>query len=124
MVLNISVPDEIYAKYVGMNPQNPHKAIQKQLERFSDVRPGDRAIVVTGDDLSEVQRAAQRSVETPKDIVKLIEEALKVKSEDVEVSLTEGQRNRLRAEASFWGKAPGEYASNALKEAMASRFGV
>ena len=124
MVLNISVPDEVYAKYVGMNPQNPHKAIQKQLERFQEVTPGSRVIIVTGDDLSEIQRAAERSVETPADVVKLVREALKVKSEDVEVSLSEGQRNRLRAEAQFWGKTPGEYASNALKEAVASRFGA
>lgn len=124
MVLNISIPDEVYAKYVGMNPQNPHKAIQKQLERFAEVTPSSRVVIITGDDLSEIQRAAERSVETPKDVVKLVQEALKVKSEDVEVSLSEGQRNRLRAEAQFWGKSPGEYASAKLKEVMASRFGA
>lgn len=91
MVLNLAISDELYAKYVEMNPQNPHKAIQKQLERFSEVKPSSRAIVVTGDELSEIQRAAEREVVTAKDVLKLVREALKVKSEDVEVALSEGQ---------------------------------
>jgi hypothetical protein len=124
MVLNLAISDELYAKYVEMNPQNPHKAIQKQLERFQEVKPSSRAIVITGDELSEMQRAAEREVVTSKDVLKLVQEALKVKSEDVEVALSEGQRNRLREEAKFWGQEPGAYASRMLKEAMASRFGA
>jgi hypothetical protein len=124
MVLSITISDELYAKYVAMNPQNPHKAIQKQLDRFSEVTPGLRAIVLSGDDLSELQRLAQKSVETPKEVVKLVGDALTIQNEGVEVQISEGQRARLRQEASFWGQDPGKYASDALKTAMHARFGT
>lgn len=124
MVINFSIPDEIYQKYVAMNPQNPHKAILKQLDRFQDVRPGDRAIVIAGDDLVSLQRQTQNLVNTPQEVIDLVKNALTVRSEDVNVQLSETQRSRIRQEANFWQKDPGEYASDALKVAVSARFGV
>jgi hypothetical protein len=124
MVLTITLSDDLYSKYVAMNPQNPQKAIQKQLDRFSEVTPGLRAIVITGDTLSELQRAAQKSVETPAEVLKLVKDALTVEKEGVEVQFSDGQRARLRQEAIFWNQDPGKFASDALRTAMSARFGV
>ncbi len=124
MVVTLSLPDELYQEYVKFNPANPHKAIVKQLERFKDAKQSDRGIWVTGKELEEIQRSAGRSVETPKDIQSLITEALQLKFEGFSVSLSAGQRARLRQDAGFWGKTPEAYASEIARETFSNRFGV
>jgi len=124
MVVNLSVPDDLYAHYVEMNKQNPGKAMVKQLQRFSEIRPGARAIVISGDELAELQRLAEKSVETPKDIVKLVSQALHVEEEGVKVKFTEQQRNRMRQDAKFWSQDPGVYASKKLQAMVDTAFGV
>jgi len=124
MVVTLSLSDELYQDYVKINPQNPHKAMVKQLERFKDAKPSDRGIWVTGKELEEIQRAAGRQVETPKEIEELITRALSLKLEDFSVPLSAGQRARLHQDATFWGKTPSQYASEAVKEALANRLGA
>lgn len=124
MVVNLSIPDELYAHYVTQNPQNPGKAMVKQLKRFAGVKPGDRAITVFGDDLAELQRVAARSVETPKQVIKLVEDALTCKGEGIEIRLTDGQRGRIRQDAKFWQQDPGVYASKEVQVIVDARFGA
>ncbi len=124
MVLTLSIPDELYQDYVKINPQNPHKAIVRQLERFKTALPSDRGIWVTGKELSEIQRAAGRQVETPEDIERLVTEALKLNFDGIDLKLTAGQRARLTQDATFWGRNPNDYASEIAKELFANRFGV
>lgn len=124
MVLTLSIPDELYQAYVKFNPSNPHKAIVKQLERFKDAKQSDRGILVTGKELEEIQRAAGRQVETPQEIQALITEALKLKFDGFSVSLSAGQRARLKQDAGFWGKSPEVYASEIARETFSNRFGA
>lgn len=123
MVVNLSIPDDLYAHYVEMNKQNPGKAMVKQLKRFADVKPGSRCIVVFGDELAELTRLAEKSVETPQDLVKLVSKALHVRGEGVSVKFTEAQRNRMRQDAKFWQKDPGVYASEKLQVMVDTAFG-
>lgn len=124
MVVTLSLSDELYQDYVKINPQNPHKAMAKQLERFKNAAPSDRGILITGKELEEIQRAAGRQVESAQDIKELVERALSLKFEDFSVGLSAGQRARLDQDAGFWGKTPSVYAGELVKEALANRLGA
>jgi hypothetical protein len=124
MVVSISIPDDLWEVYVAQNPQNPHRAIVKQLKRFKDVSPADRVVALTGDDLAEVQRISGRQIETVKDLRRLVEDALTLKSDGIKVKITDGQRARIKHEAAFFNRDPEELASEKLEEALHARFGV
>jgi len=123
MVVNLSIPDELYALYVGMNKTNPGKAMVKQLQRFGDVNPGTRVVILKDESLAELQRLAERSLETPKDILSLVEKALHIEGEGVQVKFTDVQRNRMRQDAKFWNEDPGVYASKKLQTMVDTAFG-
>lgn len=123
-VISLSIPDELYEVFVKQNPQNPHKAIVRHLDKFKDFHFSDRAIVLTGDELSEVQRAAGKTVETPKELLTLVRDALSIDVDGMKVQLTEGQRARLRHMASFFNQPINEYGAMKVKEALSNQFGV
>lgn len=124
MVVNLSIPDELYAQYVEMNKTNPGKAMVKQLKRFADVNPSTRVVILQDEVLAELQRLAERSLETPRDILSLVEKALTVEGEGVKVKFTDVQRNRMRQDAKFWNEDPGVYASKKLQNMVDTAFGA
>jgi len=124
MVVNLSIPDELYAQYVEMNKTNPGKAMVKQLKRFADVNPSTRVVILQDESLAELQRLAERSLETPRDILSLVEKALTVEGEGVKVKFTDVQRNRMRQDAKFWNEDPGVYASKKLQNMVDTAFGA
>lgn len=123
-VISISIPDELYDVFVKQNPQNPHKAIVKHLEKFKEFKFSDRAVVLSGRELEEVQRAAGKTVETPQELLKIVQEALSIDVEGMRIQLTEGQRTRLRHMASFFQQPVEEYGAAKVKEALTAQFGV
>jgi hypothetical protein len=124
MVVNLSIPDELYSQYVEMNKTNPGKAMVQQLKRFAQINPGKRVVILTDEPLAELQRLAEKSLETPEDILKIVSESLHVKHEGVEVKFTEAQRNRMRQDARFWSQDPGVYASKKLQALVDATFGA
>lgn len=123
-VISISIPDELYETFVKQNPQNPSKAIVRHLDKFKSYSFADRAIMLTGEDLAEVQRAAGRTVETPKEVVSLVREALSIKVEGMGVELSEGQRSRLKQMAAFFNQSPEAYGAAQVKEALTAKLGA
>ena len=124
MVVNLSIPDDLYAKYVAMNKTNPGKAMVKQLKRFEDVNPATRVVLLFDEPLAELQRLAERSIESPKDVLQLVKKALTVEKDGVEVKFSEAQRARMRQDAKFWSEDPGVYASKKLQSMVDTAFGV
>jgi len=124
MVISLSIPDALWDLYVKHNPTNPHRALVKQLERFKEFSPADRFVMLTGDDLAEVQRVSGRQVENVKDLRRLVEDALTLKTDGIPVKITDGQRARIKHEASFFGREPEDLAAEKLEEALSARFGV
>lgn len=60
MILNLSIPDDIYLAYGEFKSYHrPHMAMQESLKRFAAVDPGDaRALVITGKQRDELEKAA------------------------------------------------------------------
>lgn len=123
-VISLSIPDELYEVFVKQSPQNPHKAIVKHLDKFKDFKFSDRAIVLSGDELSEVQRAAGKTVETPAELLKLVKEALSIDVEGMKIKLTEGQRTRLQHMATFFNQPVEAYGAEKVRKALAQEFGA
>lgn len=123
-VISLSVPDELYEVFVKQNPQNPHKAIVKHLEKFKEFKFSDRAIVLSGSELEEVQRAAGKTIETPQELLTVVRDALSLDVDGMKVTLTEGQRARIKHTATFFGQKPEEFGATKVREALAAQFGV
>jgi IMP dehydrogenase/GMP reductase len=124
MVVQLSVPDEVYQTYVKYNKTNPHRAMAKQLEKFQTAHPGMRGVYVTGDELAKIQSIADRQVSTPKDLVDIVKSSLTIPVEGIGIELTKGQRERMAQEAQFFSQEPEAYAKQILTEAFRTRFGV
>ncbi len=110
MILNISIPDEVYTAYGEFGYHRPHQAIADQVKRYAHVNPKDpRALVVTGPEHSELEKALGRTVD---DIPMLIKECKAVTALNIggeEIVLPEELQKAYAGQAEFQGKPAGEW---------------
>ncbi len=124
MVVTLSIPDDLYQDYVKMNPQNPHKNMVKQLERFKKIPLASATLVFSPDDMKRLTKTVQLSVESPSQLLDILEKALSLEIDSVKITLSEGQRKRLESNANFFGKTVPEFLSAQAKEAVLNAFGA
>lgn len=108
-VITLSLPDETHAKYVGYAPQNPNKALSRQLQRFEDVSPTDRYLVLTPENLAEIERAAKQTFETLDKLVTWVNEQRRISVAGVDMELSESQLKALEREAAFYDRPLADY---------------
>ncbi len=124
MVVTISIPDELYQVYTKFNPQNPSKAIVKQLERFQTVAPSDKAIVLGPNEQKELVGITNYALDSASQLVEAFKKAISIDVAGVNVPLTEGQRKRLEANAKFFNKSVPEFLTARVKEAVLAHLGA
>lgn len=125
MLISLKVPDEVFEAYGAFNPQNPRLAMEQALVRFHKVAPNRKAIVLSGDALSEVQKLLSGSFSEASDLLDALRKALMVKVEGVDVSLTEGQRKAIGDAIRFNPKIePREFTETKIKEGLRVALGV
>jgi hypothetical protein len=79
MLVSLKVPDEVYESYGTHNPQNPRLAMEQALQRFAAITPNRKAIIFTGDALSELQGLLGGSFDGPLDALLALRRSLVVK---------------------------------------------
>lgn len=119
----VRIKDETWDKYVAFNPTNPNRACAEQLEKFSDIDPKDKGLVLNARQRGEVEGLAGRSLESGEQLVGYIKHLIELKVGDVNVLLTEGQKKRLYSEALKQGKTAAEYVEWRLKNVFLREFG-
>ncbi len=124
MVVTLSIPDDLYQAYVKMNPQNPHKNMVKQLERFKEIPLASATLVFSPDDMKRLTKMTQLSIESPEQLLDILEKTLSLEIDSVKITLSEGQRKRLASNANFMGKTVPEFLSARAKEAVLNAFGA
>jgi hypothetical protein len=124
MIVTLSMPDELYNVYVKHNPQNPHKGIVKQLERFKDVPLPSATLIFSPEDMARMAELTKTCTESPSQLLDLLERALSIKVGDVNVPLTESQCGRLEQYAFFYGKTVPEYLTMRLNESLLTQLGA
>ena len=122
MLISLSIPDEIYSRYMKHNPQNPTKALIEQLKRFSEISPSERIVILGKGDLAEIQRLAEASIEDAPGVVKFVQKTSQMSVGEVAVELTPTQRELADSRAKFMGMSLSEWLRPVLQTAIASHL--
>jgi hypothetical protein len=110
MILNISIPDEVYTAYGEFGYHRPHQAIADQVKRFAQVHPKDaRALVVTGKDRDRIEKALGRTVDDVDQMVKQCTDVAALKIGEVSIALPEELQKAYAGQAEFQGRPAGEW---------------
>ena len=123
MILNITLPDEIFARYADRNPANPRKEIEKVLERFVSFDPSDRLLIVPKDVRQELEKLIGGPIEKWEKFLSIFKDALSIRAGEVLVPLTEGQVKRLKGQADFYKRDPLEYTTDMVKRGLFAFLG-
>lgn len=118
MIISITIPDAIYAKYSERNPENPRKEIEKTLEKFSDVPVSDRLLLVPPDVRRELEKLVGGPIEKWEKFLRIFRDALSIRAGEVNVPLSEGQVKRVSDQVRFYKREPKEYLEELLKRGV------
>ena len=124
MIVSLRVPDELYEAYGRKNAEDPRSPMVEALAKFVGEDPKARSITLSGESLKEVQGLIGGPVESPEQLLRALRKALKVRLDNVEVTLTPSQRKAVETTVGFFGGEEDEFLENKLKEALVYVFGV
>ncbi len=122
-VRTLSIPDEVDAAYTRHNPTNPSRAMATQLQRFAVYSPGDRELIIPPEVIKELERLAQRTFATADSLLVFLKMLLTVDVEGIELTLTPGQKARMKQRADFFKRPFNDFAKAEIKEALVGRLG-
>lgn len=122
-VRTLSIPDEVDATYTKHNPTNPAKAMSAQLTRFAPYAPGDRSLVLPVEVIRELERLAQRTFATPESLLVFLKMLLTLDVDGIEMTLTPGQKARMKQRAEFFKQPFNDFAKREITEALLGRLG-
>lgn len=110
MILNLSIPDSVYVAYGEYDFHRPHQAIEAQVKRFQNVDPSDaRALVITGKVRDELEKVSGRTIDSPEELVKVMEALALLRIGDEAISLPVELQAHYRGQAEFHGQDPGAF---------------
>lgn len=103
MLLNIKVPDETYETYARRNPGNPRLELEASLQVFAELDPKRSGLVLTAEELSQLNRILGHPISSTKELLEHVERSQRVSlGEGAAITLSLGQRTRLKAQAEFF----------------------
>ena len=114
----VKISDELYETYKKMNPVNPEKAIERQLENFKEVRPESRIFIFNNKERGELERLLGKSFDTAADVIKQIKLALAVRLDGVELEASPDTLSVMAQQAKFEGRDAKEYTKHKLEESL------
>lgn len=123
MVLTIKISDDLYEKIGKLNPQNPRHAIEKLLAKYAEAGYSNKAVVLSGKDLAEVQKILGQ-VEDPDSLIQALKRVTSIKVGEFEVALTDSQRTNLARNFAFWESKDKDWMLNQIKRGLQSTLGA
>lgn len=121
MILNLSIPDELYTRYAQWKGfHRPHMAMQETLKRFADQDPSDaRAFVVNGAQRDELEKAAGGvSIESFDQLLGIVKNAAVLRLGEVEIPVPKDLLAYYLGNAEFLGREPGEHIRGTVVELL------
>ena len=98
MILQIHLPDDLYAKYAERDPAKPQAVLEAALADAVGLVPGEQRILFRGDELRALKVLLDHPVSTAGEVLRGIERFRRVSlPEGVTLDLDAGQLTRLRA---------------------------
>lgn len=122
-VVTLSIRDETQRMYVEHAPTNPNKAMAEQLEKYKELSPKDKGLVLTATERGTLEGLYGGSLENGAALVAWVEKLKSVTLEETRLRLTDGQRKRLESEAYKQGKTAASYIEWRLADIFRREFG-
>lgn len=124
MIVSLKVPDELYEAYGRKNSTDPRAPMVEALAKFVEEDPRARSITLSGENLSEVQNLIGGPVDSPPSLLDALRKSLRVRLDDVEVTLSPSQRKAIETSCGFFKLEQRQFIENKLREALIQVFGV
>lgn len=120
MFVTVQISDELYQTYAERSPERPQKALADTLKRFQDLDPSSPQLVISVAGQKALGQLLDRPATSEDQLIEGIRQSRKVTlGEGVEIILTPGQLQRLKAQADFLtktGKASQEELNDFVKK--------
>lgn len=94
MILTLRVKDETHLKYAEHDPNNPSRAMERQLERFKEFSPTDRAVILSNEERKALEEMRGLSFESGAELVEWVKRLKSYEVEGIAIPLSEGQLKR------------------------------
>jgi hypothetical protein len=109
LLVTLAMKDELYAKYVEVDPVKPNVAILNQLERFKDVTPADRALFFNKEQRQRIEKLFGEGIDHASidRFLTWLERRSTVNVGEYPITLTNGQMKRAESNATFWKSRTG-----------------
>jgi hypothetical protein len=121
MKFNISMPDELFEHYVvKYGLPNAYTRMRQAIEICKDIEASDRVVLIAGDNRRAIEAVFQTTADSAEKLVKLIQNMNTVQLGNVEMSFSEDQLQRLKAQAGFHGRTIETYIRETVDELKAA----
>jgi hypothetical protein len=95
-----------------------------QLKKFKDIKPADRALVLTKSQRQRLEAIFQAPIEDMDTFLDKIEALVTIQADKVKLTLSESQQKRLSSEAKFYKQEYPPYASKRIKDILNEKLGA
>lgn len=122
-IKTLKISDETWAKYELMDPKNPLKAAADQLDRFGDFNTNNRVTILRDDIRVALERLFEASLDDQDRFLQWVKDLKECELDGVRITLNEGQRKRVQAEAMHRHRTFKQQVEEKLKWAISHAFG-
>jgi len=124
MILNISIPDEVYIAYGAFGYHRPHQAIADQLKRWSGVDPKDsRVLVLSGEQRDQLEKTLGRTIDSAEMLLKEAKAVAELKIGEGKIELPIELQKYYAGQADFFGKGTGEFLREKVLQLLRANAG-
>lgn len=124
MNVNLRISDDLYEKFVALDAKNPRKVMESTLEKLGGADPSRALLVLGTKELGELSNVLGMPVSSYGDLLEWLKRTSRVSVVDVgEVSLSQGQRQRLKDLAKVMGLPYEPYVREKVQAAVTSIVG-
>jgi hypothetical protein len=115
----LKVKDETDQIYLGRNPTNRYKEMEKTLETFKDLDPSRRYLIITPEMLKTIEDHLKLQIGSPEELLALLKRLTSYQVGGIEVALNETQLQVLSDRAKYWNREdPQAYVKEELTKAL------
>lgn len=114
----LKILDDTEQTYLSRNPKNRYKAMEETLERFKDVDPKGRFLMLLPEDVRDLENLLRDQVPSGKALLTLVKRLVNVSVGGVEVPMVEQQLTAINERAAFHGVEPKVYLERELEKAI------
>lgn len=123
-VVTLTIPDDVYQAYCT-DANNPNRELVKQLTRFKDVRPNQRAVVLSEEDRKTLETLYGKPIDATemRYFIEWVKQRATVKVGACEITLNAAQLKRARANAQFWNRDESDWIKQKALEGLEAVLG-